>query len=85
MTNSQYQAILDKVPDIAPDRHDAIVDAMGKASCSRAYIEHIHNLCLALFQRTDVGEIAEIPREYIDLSDRIEYVKKFVRFPNVST
>ena len=76
----KYFSYLFLIPPAIP-----IIDAMGKASCSRAYIEHIHNLCLALFQRTDVSEIAEIPREYIDLSDRIEYVKKFVRFPNVST
>jgi hypothetical protein len=54
-----------------------IVDAIGKASCSRGYIEHIHNLCLALFQRTDVATIAEIPIDCIDLGDRVKYVEGF--------
>ena len=72
----KYFSYLFLIPPAIP-----IIDAMGKASCSRAYIEHIHNLCLALFQRTDVATIAEIP--CIDLGDRVEYVKKFVRYPSV--
>lgn len=73
-TTEKYFSCLILVPPAIP-----IVDAVGKASPSRGYIEHIHNLCLGLFQRTDVPEIAEIPIDCIEIGDRVSMVKSFLR------
>lgn len=53
-----------------------IVEAIGKASLSKGYIEHIHCLCLALFQRTDVPEIAEI--NSVTVADRVAEIRAFL-------
>jgi len=53
-----------------------ITAAKGKASLSRGYIEHIHLLCLALFQRTDGSEIAELCT--VSLDDRVAEVRAFM-------
>lgn len=53
-----------------------IVAAKGKASISKGYIEHIHHLCLALFQSTNVPEIAELCE--IAIADRVDEINAFM-------
>ena len=78
MTNSQYQAILDKVPDIAPDRHDAL--PFKNIGLCGAHRTGKTTLAIALQESLNMPFV---PVNTIDLGDRVEYVKKFVRYPSV--
>jgi hypothetical protein len=70
----RYFGALILVPPAIP-----IVDAIGKASPSKGYIEHIHTLCAGLWcDRHELISGAKIPRDIIDLGDRVSFVKDFL-------
>jgi hypothetical protein len=54
-----------------------IVDAIGKASPSRGYIEHVHVLCLGLYSQTSINGYV-IPQGVTDLNDRVSNVASFL-------
>lgn len=56
-----------------------IVEAKGKASPSRGYIEHIHRLCVGFFHDTDSMQAgSRLPRSLTDLDERVKFVAEFV-------
>jgi predicted ATPase len=56
-----------------------ITAAMGKASLSRGYIEHIHRLCVGFFHDTDSMQAGCcLPRSLTNLGDRVKFVTDFV-------
>jgi hypothetical protein len=75
MLTTRYFDYLFLVPPAIP-----IVDAIGKASPSRGYIEHIHMLCLGLFSnRHESISGAKIPVACLELGDRVKFVEDFWR------
>jgi hypothetical protein len=57
-----------------------IVDAIGKASLSRGYIEHIHTLCAGFWcDRHELISGAKIPKNCLDIDDRVKFVEDFWR------
>ena len=53
-----------------------IVDAIGKASPSPNYINHIHLLCLGLYNQSSIDGYI-IPQHITNLNDRVANIKSF--------
>jgi chloramphenicol 3-O-phosphotransferase len=69
----KYFGYLVLVPPAIP-----IVEAAGKASLSKGYIEHIHSLCAGLWcDHYELISGAKIPRDCLELGDRVKFVEEF--------
>lgn len=69
----KYFSYLFLVPPAIP-----IVEAVGKASPSKGYIEHIHRLCVGFFYDTDsLRSGSRLPRSLTDLDERVKFVADF--------
>gem|GEM_PF-320076 len=68
----RYFGYLFLIPPAIP-----IIDAIGKASPSRGYIEHIHTLCLGLFHQSHVNGYC-IEKDVKILSARVADIKRFL-------
>ena len=69
----KYFSYLVLIPPAIP-----IIPAAGKASLSKGYIEHVHTLCAGLWcDRHELISGAKLPREAVDLGDRVKFVESF--------